>query len=171
MITLKQFMEVIDYRITEGCDYQWECYGPNPYSLDSWDGIVNGRSFSVVFDRENQTVFEVTAYDYANNRAYRLINPAYTQAHKDEATARNINHKEAWDDVEYTDLETAEDFIEKATAIFKNEDYDTRVQVPLTLDKDQMYDLMMLAHEADMTLNEYAEKVLREEIDRLQSQV
>ena len=38
MITLKEWMELVDYRITEGSDYCWSCYGPDAYSLDSWNG-------------------------------------------------------------------------------------------------------------------------------------
>ena len=169
MITLKEWMEVVGYRITEGGDYCWDCYGPNAYQLDCWNGEQNGYSFAINFDTITQVVYEVQAHDYANNRAYRLRNPMYTSAHDAEAVERNCSIDEAWDDVNYVDLEIIEDWIEKAKAIISGEEYDTRVQVPLTLDKDQMYDLMMLAHQSDMTLNEFTEKVLREEIVRLQS--
>lgn len=165
MISLKEFMEVIDYRITEGSDYGWVCYGPDAYTLDSWNGEQDGHSLSVIFDTKTQEVYEVTAYDYVNNRAYRLINPMYVEAHRDEAIERNVDDKQAWDDVNYVDLETVDDFIEKATAIVNEEAYDTRVQVPLTLDKDQMYQMMVMAHERDITLNQLVEDVLREEIE------
>ena len=38
MITLKEWMELVDYRVTEGSDYGWNCYGPNVHMLDSWNG-------------------------------------------------------------------------------------------------------------------------------------
>jgi len=166
MITLKEWMKVVGYRITEGSDYCWNCYGPNAYRLDSWNGEQNGHSFSIIFDTITQVVREVQAHDYANNRAYRLRNAAFIKAHDQEATERGCNINEAWEDVDYINLEVIEDWIEKAEAIISNQDYDTRIQVPLTLDKDQMYLMMQMAHEADLTLNQFVEHILREEIDR-----
>ena len=169
MLTLKEFFEVTNYRISEGSDYGWECYGPNAYRLDAWNGDQNGHSHSIVFDNKTQEVYEVTSYDYRNNRAYRLMNPNFVKKHKKEAKRRSVEYKEAWDDVDYVDLEIPEDWIEKATAIEAGVDYDTRVQVPLTLDRDQMFEMMQMAHERDMTLNQFVEMVLRQEIERLEN--
>jgi hypothetical protein len=167
MITLKEWMEVVGYRITEGSDYQWECYGPNAHCLDSWNGDQDGHSFSVYFDTRTQEVYEVQAHDYRKQRAYRLINPNFIKKHKKEAKRRAIDFKEAWDDVEYIDLEVDDDWFQKAIAIEAEEDYDTRVEVPLTLDDEQLFQLMKLAHEQDITLNQMVENVLRLEIDRI----
>lgn len=162
-------MEVVGYRITEGSDYQWECYGDHAHCLDSWNGDQDGHSFSIYFDTKTQEVYEVQAHDYRNQRAYRLINPEFVKKHTKEAKRRSVDHKEAWDDVNYVDLETVEDWLDKAIAIEAEEDYDTRVQVPLTLDRDQMYNLMAMAHEQDITLNELVELVLRQEIKRIEN--
>ena len=164
MITLKEWMEIVGYRITEGSDYQWECYGPNAYCLDSWNGDFDGHSFSIYFDTKTQEVYEVQAHDYRNQRAYRLINPDFAKKHKKEAKRREVEHKEAWDDVEYADLEVIEDWIQKAQAIEAEEDYDVRVEVPLTLDDTQIFELMRLAHERDITLNQLVEDILRQVI-------
>jgi glutaredoxin len=165
MITLKQWMEVADYRITEGSEFLWECYGEYSYRLDAWDGEQDGASVSIVFDTKDQTVFEVTTYDYANQRAYRLVNPSWVKKHKKEAKRREIDYNHAWDDVEYTDLEVDEDWLEKAKAIVSREVYDTRIQVPLILDNDQLFEMMRLAHERDITLNELVEDVLAKAIE------
>ena len=169
MITLKEFMEICNYRITEGSDFQWECYGPNAYTLDSWNGDQDGHSFSIYFDTKTQEVYEVQIHDYRNQRAYRMINPEFVKKHKKEAKRREVEYKEAWDDVNYIDLEVDDDWIQKALAVEAGEVYDTRVSVPLVLDRDQMYDLMTLAHERDMTLNELVEFVIREEIKRIEN--
>jgi hypothetical protein len=171
MITLKEWMEVVGYRITEGSEYQWECYGPNAHCLDSWSGDQDGHSFSIYFDTKTQEVYEVQIHDYRNQRAYRLINPDFAKKHKKEAKRREIAFKEAWDDVNYVDLEVDDDWIQKAMAVEAEEDYDTRVSVPLTLDKDQMHDLMVMAHEQDITLNQLVESVLRQEIERIENGV
>lgn len=165
MITLKHFMEVVDYKVTEGSDYCWQCYGPNAYRLDSWNQDQDGHSISIVFDTRTHVVYEANAYDYSRNRAYRLINPDYKFGHDDEAAGRGVNVNQAWDEVNYVDLETDEDFLEKSRAIVANEDYDTRVEVPLNLPNDQLFDLMKLAHEQDKTLNQLVEDILRNVIN------
>jgi hypothetical protein len=170
MITLKDFMEVVDYKITEGSDYCWDCYGSNAYRLDSWNQEQDGHSVSIVFDTRTHEIYEASAYDYRRNRAYRLINPNYIQAHNDEANERGVDINQAWDDVNYVDLETEEDFLEKARAIVADEDYDTRVDVPVVLDRETLYGLMTMAHEQDITLNQLIENIIRQEIDRLEDQ-
>lgn len=164
MLTLKEWMELVDYRITEGGDYGWQCFGSNAYSLSSWNGDHDGWSFNIVFDTDSQEVYVAEVCDYARNRAYRLMNPAYKQAHDEEARERNVNDKEAWDDVNYVDLEEDDDFIQKGLAIKANEDYDTRVSVPLTVPDDVLFELMKRAHEQDITLNQLVEEVLWEAI-------
>lgn len=168
MITIKDFMEVCNYRITEGSDYMWQCYGHKAYSLDSWNGEQDGHTVSIVFDTETQVVYEALVYDYRNERAYRMINPDFRAAHKAECEDRDIKD-EAWqrDDgssVRYIDLEVEDDWIQKALAVVAGEDYDIRVQVPLDLDKETIYEFMMLAHERDMTFNELVEEALRQAI-------
>jgi hypothetical protein len=162
-------MEVVNYRITEGSNYGWQCYGPDAHMLDSWNGSQNGHSFTIIFDTKTQTVYEVQAHDYVHNRAYRVINPDYAKANKKEAKQRGVSRKEAWDDVDYVDLETDEDWLAKAQAIFANEDYDTRVSVPLDIEDDLVFEMMKQAHERDITLNQYVELILKKVIDKEES--
>jgi hypothetical protein len=167
MITLKEWMEVVNYRITEGSNYMWDCYGPDSYSLDSWDGNYEGSSFTVIFDTKTQVVYEVQSHDYKNQRAYRLCNPEYQTAMETEASDRMVNKKQAWEDVDYVDLEDDDDWIQKALDIFAGKDYDTRVTIPLDLDDDLVFTLMKMAHERDLTFNEFVEDVLREQLGLL----
>jgi hypothetical protein len=171
MITLKDFMKTVDYRITEGSDYCWQCYGHNAYMLDSWNGDQDGHSLTVIFDTKTQTVYEAQAHDYVRQRAYRLVNPDFKAAHDREANQRDVNLNQAWDDVDYIDLETVEDFLEKAQAIVANEDYDTRVQVPVDFSDEELLTYMKMAHERDMTFNEFIETALRQVIDELKDAV
>lgn len=163
MITMKEWMELVDYKITEGGDYGWSCYGPNSYTLDSWNGVhgSGGYSFSIVFSTKSQKVYEVIACDYTNDRAYRMINPKNLEKHRQEADSRSVSATQAWDDVNYVDLEVVDDFIQKALAIRAGEMYDTRIQIPLDLNQDEMYTLMKLAHEKDITVNQLTEEILQ----------
>ena len=138
MITMKEWMELVDYRITEGSDYCWECYGTHAYTLDSWNGDHNGHSFTITFDTKTQEVFEVQAHDYVHQRAYRMINPDYYKKHKKECKRRDVNLNEAWDDVDYVDLDVDDDFIQKCLGIKAGEDYDTRVQVEVRFSDEEL---------------------------------
>jgi hypothetical protein len=167
MITVKEFMEIVGYRITEGSDYGWRCYGPDAYRLDSWNQDHDGHTVSIVFDTNTQTVYEATAYDYSRERAYRLFNPEFKKSFDQEALERGASANEAWDDVNYVDLESDDDFIQKALAIVAGEDYDTRVSIPLELPEDVLFELMRQAHEKDITFNQHVENIVREACERI----
>lgn len=154
-------MEAVDYRITEGSDFCWDCYGSSAYTLSYWNQDHDGHSLAIIFDTRTHEVYEVQAHDYKHNRAYRLINPDYKAEYDKESVARGTNADEAWDEVNYVDLETDEDFLDKARLIISGEDYDTRIDMPLRLDDDALFELMKKAHERDITLNQLVEDILR----------
>lgn len=166
MITMKEWMELVDYKITEGSDFCWNCYGNDAYMLDSWNGEQDGHSFTVIFDTKTQVVYEVQAHDYVHQRAYRMVNEEFRKKLKKEARKRDVDKNMAWDDVNYVDLEVDDDFIQKCLSIKAGEDYDTRVVVPLELDDGMLFNLMKMAHEHDVTLNQMVEVVLRQVIDQ-----
>lgn len=172
MITLQQFFETTDYRITEGDTYGWNCFGPNSYQLSSWNGVhgTGGWSANIVFSTKTQKVYEVTVCDYTNERAYRVINPSKLKKFREESQTRGDCGDQAWDDVDYIDLEADEDFMEKFSAIVNGAKYDTRIQVPLTLDNDQLFMLMKQAHEQDLTLNQYVETILEQLIETIKEE-
>lgn len=172
MITLKEWMELVNYRITEGDSYGWQCYGGDAHQLSSWNGVHGrgGWSANIVFDTQDQTVYEVYICDYTRDRAYRIINPDFQTQYNDDAESRGELSNQAWDSVDFIDLEVDDDFIQKCLAIVAGEDYDTRVQVPLTLSDPEMLQLMTLAHEADVTLNSYVETALRKYIETMGKQ-
>ena len=165
MITMKEWMELVDCRITEGSAFGWNCYGSDAYTLDSWNGDQDGHSFTIIFDTKTQVVYEVQAHDYVHNRAYRMVNPDFEKKLKKESKRRDVNRDEAWDDVNYINLEVDDDFIQKCLAIKAGEDYDTRVQVPVDFSDQELLQYMKMAHEHDMTFNQFVEEALRHAIE------
>lgn len=154
MITIKQFLDVINYQVTDADN--WIGYKELAIMLSTWDGDQNGRSMDIVFSPESQQVFAVHVHDYKNARSYRRQIAGFN------------DDKEAWDGVDYIDLESDDDLLEKMSAIFNYEPYDDRILIPLNgLSDDVLFVLMKAAHENDMTLNQYMEKCLRETIDSL----
>ena len=159
MITMKDFLEVIDYKISSGSEFLWDCYGENSYLLDC--NVENHCSLGIVSDTKTQVVYEAAVHDYQRNNSYRLINPEYVNAYMEEAKSRGVDPNVAWDNIKFIDLELAEDWMDKARAIFNNEEYDDRIKLHLTFNNEkELYDLMLAAHECDMTLNEYIVKVV-----------
>lgn len=162
MITLKDWMELVKYRITEGDS--WVGYGGFAHHLSSWNGVHGrgGWSANIVFDTRDQTVYQVEVCDYTNDRAYRIMNPL----HKEDYNAEDPAFRDqAWDDVNYTDLEVDDDWIQKALAIVAGEEYDERVSVPIDFTDEELLKYMKLAHERDMTFNQFIEEALKHAIN------
>lgn len=162
MITLEQWMKLVDYKVTESSYYGWTCYGPNAYIFESWSGSQDGYSMTIVFDTKSHVTYEITAYDLKRNKAYRMLNKETIDLYKAECVKRNVPFSEAWDDVEYTDLEVTDDFLEKARAIMAGEEYDTRIQLELNLSEADKLALFDLAHARDCSLNQLIDQILRE---------
>jgi hypothetical protein len=161
MLTLRDFFELIEYRINEGSDYGWQCYGDFAHAIDCTD---KDYSLTVIFDRQDQTVYEVSVCDYRNDRAYRMIDPEYQAAHRAEAQDRGVDADRAWDEVRYTDLEVGEDFVDKARAIIAGNDYDTRIEIPIDLPESELLELFKLAHSQDMTFNDFVVEIVTEKL-------
>jgi hypothetical protein len=160
---LSEINNTFQHRITGGSDYGWDCYGSNTWSIDYTSKYAHGY---VIFDTVTQKVYEVnvspaSAAWAVEPKPYRYIDPDYRVSHDTEAKDRNVDSNQAWDDTNWVDLETEEDFIEKATKMFVGQIFDTRVLVPVDLDSDTMLKLAMEAHNRDITLNQMVEEVLR----------
>ena len=170
MITIEQFLKAVDYKINDGSEFQWACFGANARYLDAQKngtGAPNGPSASILFDTEDQTVYQAMIYDYPNGRAYRFSGATeYLQDYLSEAKLRGVTD-DAWDNVKYIDLEDAGDFVEKCSAIFAGESYDERVSIPIDLPQEHLFALMKQAHELDITFNQHVEQVLRDKIKEM----
>ena len=165
MITLKDFLEAIEYKISDGEEFYWSCYGPNARYLDSQGPKLNeDYSISCVFDTKDQTVYAVEAWDYRNDREYRWINPDYQKAHRKESKRRGSDPNESFDGHTYIELDVAEDILQKINAIVNNRTYDDRVLVPVDFSDEDLLQYMKIAHERDITFNQLVEEALKESI-------
>ena len=162
-MNLKDFFEAVNYRITEGSEYCWNCFGPNAYMLDSH--VLEQYSVSILFDTRTQIVYQVELADYRKDLAYIWTNPYFRQYYIDEAKIRDIDPMQAWDEVKFTEIEIQDEMLEKIRAVVNNKPYDTRVAVPIDLDDATLYQLMTMAHEQDITLNQLVNNILREMLD------
>lgn len=159
MLTIKDWMELTEYRITNSEIYGWDCFGPTAHCFDSWNGKHDdgGWSMCIVFDIKDQCVYEVSVCDFQRNRAYKIINTDFESAYR---TRLGDKSDLAWDDVKYTQLETDTDFVEKAQAIIAGEEYDNRIQIPVDFSDKELLTYMKLAHERDITFNQFVIEAL-----------
>lgn len=104
-ITIKDFVTAVNFQISEGFKYGWNCYGPNSYGI-GWQEKRNSNwiSAGLVYDSENQQVYELSVWDEINNKVYRWINPKFINKVKKEYKERKLKYKNAIDSIEYEDL-------------------------------------------------------------------
>jgi len=152
--------QITNSKIIGGSEFQWNCYGENARFLDYSSDFAD---LTVVFDSNDQLIYEATIVSRSDDiKPYRWVNPDYKQALMNESNEKSVNFAQAFDTDEYVDLETSEDFLDKAEAIFNGKDFDPRVQLPLDLSNDEWFQLMKIAHEKDITLNQLVTDILNE---------
>jgi hypothetical protein len=83
-----------------------------------------------------------------------------------EADNHGVDHRIAWDNVRWIDLEVWDDFEKKAAALWCGDIPDSRVEVPLDISDEDFMHIARLAHERDVTINKMVEIILTEAIER-----
>jgi hypothetical protein len=166
---LAQINEAMSHQITGGSEYQWQCF-PDARFLDyesehAHVSILYSTVDQIVYQADASIKREVWPDDKRFDKPYRWTNPIFKDAYINESKERNIDPDQAWDDVKWIELETDEDFLEKAKAMFNGDYWDTRIVVPVDLDDDTILKLSMEAHKRDITLNKMVEIVLQEAIN------
>lgn len=169
MITVDEFLQTIDYEVTSGEPFCWNCFGPDARFMCSDNQTEDGRignkhTISIVFDSRDLTVYQMEALDYVNNNFYRWTHPDWNQAYKDEVASRGL--EELNESSPFIELETQEDMLEKARAIHLGEEYDDRISIPLNIDDAALLLLMKEAHRLDMTFNEFVTQVISDAVAR-----
>jgi hypothetical protein len=153
---------VFQHQITEGNDFGWNCW-PNSRFLDYESEWAHG---SVVFSTVDQGIYEATVSHKNSDIAYRWLNPEWTEAMMAEADNHGVDHRIAWDNVRWIDLEVWDDFEKKAAALWCGDIPDSRVEVPLDISDEDFMHIARLAHERDVTINKMVEIILTEAIER-----
>lgn len=163
-MNLAKTNQAFNHKITGGSEFQWDCY-PDARYLDYESDYAHG---SVLFNTETQEVYcaEVTTKEHKYQ--YRWLNPEYKQDYYDECKKKKVDPDKAWDEVKWTDLETEEDFLEKANAIFEGRSFDERVLIPVEFDDELLMTLFKEAHRQDITFNQLMERALQNLIDEFE---
>jgi hypothetical protein len=106
MITIKDWMEGVKYRVTDNWDFQWQCFGSNAVGLTSEWGAQGGRDYTVVYDPTTMEVFEVCSYSNKDCTALRWIHPKYKAAYLAEDRLRGMGNIFDFQDVKFTEVKS-----------------------------------------------------------------
>ena len=81
----------MDYKIGEGYEYRWDCYGQNACGLE-WARSDLAASASIIYDTKTQAVYEMSVWDCREERPkiYRWIRPEYIKKYKKESKERGF---------------------------------------------------------------------------------
>ena len=163
---LSKVNETLDHKICGGSEHQWHCW-ENARFMDyesdyAYVGVVFNSKTQLIYQAEVNCKSEMFSKE---PKPYRWVDPEYKDVYLAEAKERKVDPNQAWDDVKWVDLETEEDFLEKAKAIFNNEDFDERISIPIDLPKEELFVLMKLAHEKDITFNQLMVEILMDAIE------
>jgi hypothetical protein len=160
MLTLKEFKNIFGEKLPTSGPYMQA----QIMTCQTENGAIAGISF-IASEKPGE---EMVQYAYVRDfnvekngviRQYRIVNPTLRDS---------LPLSESDSNVTFIDLETCEDWVEKATAIFNSKEYDARVQVPINLDRDTLHDLMIIAHEKDITLNRLIENIMVDQLNKLE---
>lgn len=162
-MVLEDAVMAFEHKIVSGSEYCWNCFGPNARYLDFESEYASG---SVIYDTKTFQVYEATINDKDDRYRYRWIEPCVFDKFKEECNVRGVPFANAWDNLDWYDLEVMDDFLEKAHAIFIGKEFDKRVSVPLDLTDEEILHLALEAHKRDITLNKLVETLLTEAINR-----
>ena len=99
MITIKDWYEGVQYRVSDVWDFNWDCFGKNAVGLTSEWGDDGGRTYTVIYDPNSQEVFEVCSYSSLDCTALRWINPKYKKAYLAEEKFRGVDNIFDFEDV------------------------------------------------------------------------
>lgn len=156
---MEAYVKAIDYKITDGSEFLWQCFGPDARFLDSSDDIFH---ISAVFDTKTQRVYEVSISEtYGGDLRYRWIDMEYLDAYKSEAKQRNVKWDEFTEELNWHMTDDFDDIIDKVTKIPKGEEYDPRVVLVLELEDDVKEMIETAAALRGVSIDQFVEEALK----------
>lgn len=100
---IDEFLEFIDYKITDGSPYMWDCFGKNARCVSYEEEDNCNFTVSAIFDTKTKFVYNLEVCDYNTRICYRWISSTYKDAYYSEAKQRGVDPNQAYDDVDFID--------------------------------------------------------------------
>lgn len=160
---MEAYIKAIRYKITNGEEFLWECYGPNARYLESSDDDYH---ISAIFDTETAQIYESSiSSTYSGDIRYRWIDLNYIEACKAEATSRGVDWMDFSDGQPWHMTDDFDDIIDKISKIPYGEEYDRRVVLTLDLEEDVKEMIETAAALQGITIDEFIERALKAVIE------
>lgn len=176
----EELLKAANCKIINGSEFLWKCFGRNVYTIDlnvGKNGLC-GNGMSIIFDTQNQMVYCVECF--SETHAFRWVHSEYADAYFNEHTMNGADPKYAFDNTKWIDVTDANTFLhivklivnDEDCSIFISEENDDDLDikneedeiVTLNLEKDLIADLAIMAHNSNMTLNDFINEILRLEM-------
>lgn len=162
---LEQYIKLINFRIGDGSQFLWKCFGDNARFID-YDPLGHENfHISAVYDTKTLEIYSLEFSDYTADVDYRWFHPDYLIAYQDEERKMNIDNA-GYGNIKLVNIEVVEDIVDKIECALIGVSYDPRIKVPLDLPDDVFLKLARLAHEKDITLNQLFKQVIQDSIDK-----
>jgi hypothetical protein len=156
LMFVQDFLKLVNYRVTEGQNFGWDCYGKYAYSFTS--EISEGGhdiAISCIFDLTTSVVYEFEVYlSGEDERAYRWISESHIDAYHQEALKRGVSAEEAYEGMKFNNVDTSHEIYEIAETFCKGRIYEPNVEFTLNLPESMLDKLCELAWENSMTVDE-----------------
>jgi hypothetical protein len=182
-ITIKEFIELIDFQIHGSDEHMWQCFGENAWYLDhndpNTDDVSKKRySLHIIYDINTQFVYTMEVWDYQRNTILKWIHPDYINDYDQECCSRGVSNKDRFDPHEvFHFIPSSRKIMKIADFVINNIDYtvgypelanpnhklekdNSTVEVEVELEEPLWLELSMMAHERDITLNSLVNELL-----------
>ena len=161
---ITEFLDAIQYNITNISEFTWNCYGSGTIWIDS----NKGTRFDVSANFSNTTkeIREITLHDYKLNNSYRWTDPKFKEARHIESFKKNVDDKVAYGVIKFIDVEVSEDILEKITDAYNDVEYNDKIIIPLDISDKDFLLFAKAAHNLDITFNQFVEKAIKEAVEK-----
>ena len=163
---LSDIIQSAKYKIVDGSEYLWNCFGNNTRILD-FSGFESEQNSGVscMFDSKTQQVYEVNIYTN-NDKWYRWIDEEYIEKYKEECASRNISFSISSDDSTWVDLDNIQDVYRKVEQVIETGNCDNEVTIEIDIENDLLLKLSLMAHKRNITLNDLFKEILEDAVNR-----
>lgn len=160
---VEQVLKAAGYKITEGSAYGWPCYSPYARWLDLEEDV------SCVFDANTREVFELHISNSDASKVWRWQEPRTIPDFIKECEKRGINPDDASESTKYIPIQGEAEAI---AMVYEHMNAETEGDslVQINMDDTELLKVCMMAHEKDMTLNEFVTHVLTIQLEHLKAQ-
>lgn len=103
--TIEDFLNTIDYKIGEGSNFMWSCFGQTAYQYTYTEYTKTGYGydfeFNMVFDTETRIVYVVEFCVVEGDKVYKCFNPEFKEAYDIEEKIKSESL--GFEPIEYED--------------------------------------------------------------------